>query len=62
MGHFVLSPNRLYGIGNAVFGVSELTTDLMLGAGWALNLIAAEVIIRSGGNRTAMTTVRARLS
>jgi uncharacterized membrane protein len=50
------------GVGNAVFGVSELTTDLMLGAGWALNLIAAEVIIRSGGNRTTMTTVRARLS
>lgn len=50
------------GIGNAVFGVSELTTDLMLGAGWALNLIAAEFIIRSGGNRTSRTSGEARLS
>ncbi|MGO4193462.1 hypothetical protein AB4Y67_17585 [Arthrobacter sp. YAF17] len=49
-------------IGNAVFGVSQLITDLMLGAGWVLNLITAEVIIRSGGNRTARTTGRARLS
>lgn len=49
------------GIGNAVFGVSELTTDLMLGAGWALNLIAAEVMVRRGGNRTARTTRRVRL-
>ncbi|MHA7223988.1 DUF2306 domain-containing protein [Arthrobacter sp. RHLT1-20] len=50
------------GIGNAVFGVSELTTDLMLGAGWALNLIAAEFIIRSGGNRTASETGKVLLS
>ncbi|WP_306914129.1 MULTISPECIES: DUF2306 domain-containing protein [unclassified Arthrobacter] len=50
------------GIGNAVFGVSELTTDLMLGAGWALNLIAAEFIIRSGGNRAARATGEVLLS
>ena len=50
------------GIGNAVFGVTELTTDLMLGAGWALNLVAAEFIIRSGGNLTDRTTGEARLS
>lgn len=50
------------GIGNAVFGVSELTTDLMLGAGWALNLIAAEPIIRGGGNRTVRTPGKARIS
>ena len=43
------------GIGNAVFGVSQLTTDRMLGAGWVLNLIAAEFIIRRGGNRTSTT-------
>ncbi|WP_427131237.1 hypothetical protein [Pseudarthrobacter sp. S9] len=30
------------GIGNAVFGASELTTTLMLGAGWAINLTVAE--------------------
>ncbi|RKR29858.1 DUF2306 domain-containing protein [Arthrobacter oryzae] len=49
------------GIGNAVFGVSALTTDLMLGAGWALNLIVAEFIIRRGGNRTSPSTGEARL-
>jgi hypothetical protein len=31
------------GFGNAAFGVSELTTDLMLAAGWAMNLMAAEL-------------------
>jgi uncharacterized membrane protein len=49
------------GIGNTVFGVSELTTDLILGAGWALNLIAAEFIIRRGSNRTSRATVKVRL-
>ncbi|MFC5830038.1 DUF2306 domain-containing protein [Nonomuraea insulae] len=34
------------GIGNAVFGTSELTTDLMLGAGWGINLAVAEYVIR----------------
>jgi uncharacterized membrane protein len=34
------------GIGTAVFGTSELTTDLSLGAGWAINLAVAEYIIR----------------
>ncbi|HXA59340.1 MAG TPA: DUF2306 domain-containing protein [Streptosporangiaceae bacterium] len=34
------------GIGTAVFGASELTTDLSLGAGWAINLAVAEYIIR----------------
>ena len=50
------------GIGHAVFGVSELSTDLMLGAGWALNLMAAEFIIRSGGHRTGRRTGEARIS
>jgi uncharacterized membrane protein len=50
------------GIGNAVFGVSELTTDLMLGAGWALNLMAAELIIRRGSNRTSRASVQGRFS
>lgn len=35
------------GIGNSLFGRSELTTALMMGAGWAINLVAAEVLIRS---------------
>jgi uncharacterized membrane protein len=39
------------GIGEAVFGPGELTHDLMLGTGWALNLLAAEYLIRNG-NRT----------
>jgi hypothetical protein len=34
------------GIGTAVFGTSELTTDLSLGAGWAINLAVAEYVIR----------------
>jgi uncharacterized membrane protein len=34
------------GIGNAVFGTSELNTALMLGAGWGINLAAAEYVIR----------------
>ncbi len=33
------------GIGPALFGSSELTTDLSLGAGWAINLAVAECII-----------------
>jgi hypothetical protein len=33
-------------IGKAVFGPSELTTALMLGAGWGINLAIVEYIIR----------------
>jgi uncharacterized membrane protein len=41
------------GIGPAVFGASELTTDLSLGAGWAINLAVAELVIRrQGSHRT----------
>ncbi|MEP6648531.1 MAG: DUF2306 domain-containing protein [Lapillicoccus sp.] len=36
------------GIGDAVFGTSELTTDLMLGAAWGINLAVAEYVIRRG--------------
>ncbi len=35
------------GIGKAVFGTSDLTTALMLGAGWAINLAVVEYIIRA---------------
>ena len=34
------------GLGHAIFGTSVLTTDLMLGAGWAINLTVAEFLIR----------------
>lgn len=44
------------GIGNALFGTSELTTDLSLGAGWAINLAFAEYVIGRHGNRR---TIRA---
>ena len=39
------------GFGPAVFGLSELTTDLSLGAGWAINLAVAEYVIRRHANR-----------
>ena len=34
------------GIAHAAFGTSALTTDLGLGAGWAINLAVAEYVIR----------------
>jgi len=34
------------GVGNAVFGISELNTPLGLGAGWGINLAVVECIIR----------------
>ena len=41
------------GIGPAVFGPSELTHDLSLGAAWAINLAVAEYVIRRHrGRRT----------
>ena len=39
------------GIGKAVFGTSELSTDLSLGAGWVINLAVAEYVIRRPGRR-----------
>ena len=41
------------GIGKALFGTSELTYDLSLGAGWVINLAVAEYIIRRRGSRRA---------
>jgi uncharacterized membrane protein len=35
------------GIGKAIFGDTELTTALMLGAGWGINLAVVEYIIRT---------------
>jgi uncharacterized membrane protein len=49
------------GIGPAVFGTSELTNDLSLGAGWAINLAVAEYIIRRHRSRRTVNrwTIRA---
>jgi len=48
------------GIGNVVFGTGEVTTALMLGAGWAINLSVAEYVSRRrlGGRRTSQTRAR----
>jgi uncharacterized membrane protein len=39
------------GIGTAAFGTGVLTTDLSLGAGWAINLAIAEGVIRRAARR-----------
>jgi hypothetical protein len=39
------------GIGNVVFGTSELATDLSLGAAWGINLAVAEYVIRRSSSR-----------
>ena len=43
------------GIGSAVLGTSALTTDLMLGAGWVINLAVAEYVIRRPGSSSRST-------
>ncbi len=48
------------GIGHAVFGTSELTTDLSLGAGWAINIAVAEYLIRRRGSRPGSRAGRAK--
>ena len=40
------------GIGPAIFGTSELTLDLSLGAAWVINLAVAEYVIRAARRRT----------
>lgn len=47
------------GIGHAAFGVSVLTTDLGLAAGWAINLAVAELVIVRRSRR--MTVPRAQV-
>jgi uncharacterized membrane protein len=39
------------GVGKAIFGTSEVTTDLCLGAAWAINLAIAEYVIRRPASR-----------
>ena len=48
------------GIGKALFGTSELTFDLSLGAGWVINLAVAEYVIRRRGS--SRTTSRRTIS
>jgi uncharacterized membrane protein len=43
------------GIGSAVFGTSEITTDLGLGGGWAVNLAVAEYVIRRRAHPRSIT-------
>ncbi len=50
------------GIGAAVFGAGELTYDLMLGAGWGINLAVAEYVIRRQGRRRAAARRNARVT
>ncbi len=47
------------GIGPAVFGTSELTMDLSLGAAWAINLAVAEYVIRRPVRRAIRLAGRA---
>jgi uncharacterized membrane protein len=43
------------GFGEAVLGTGVLATDLMLGAGWIVNLAVAEYVIRRRGARVVST-------
>ena len=43
------------GVGPALFGTSELTLDLSLGAAWVINLAVAEYLIRRPARRPATT-------
>jgi len=49
------------GIGKALFGTSELTFDLSLGAGWVINLAVAEYVIRRrvSSRTTSRRTIKA---
>ena len=44
------------GFGQALFGAGVVRTDLMMGAGWAINLAAAEWFIRRPSNRRTHST------
>ncbi|MEV4516682.1 DUF2306 domain-containing protein [Dactylosporangium sp. NPDC049525] len=47
------------GIGESLFGAGTPKTDLMLGAGWAINLAVAEYVIRRRPARTRHSPARA---
>ncbi len=53
------------GFGEAAFGADVARHDLMMGAGWAINLAVAEWIIRhtaAGQTRSTRTRTRAALA
>jgi uncharacterized membrane protein len=49
------------GIGHAVFGTGVLSTDLSLGAGWAINIAVAEYVISRPGRRPHIRQATARI-
>ena len=50
------------GVGHAVFGAGELSTDLSLGAAWAINLTVAEYVIHSPDSPSRKGQAPARLA
>jgi uncharacterized membrane protein len=46
------------GFGEAVFGSGPIRTDLMLGAGWAINLVVAEWLLRRPSGRSQARRLR----
>ncbi len=48
------------GIGQAFFGASDLSTALLTGAGWAINLAVAEWVIRARTRHPATAALRVR--
>jgi uncharacterized membrane protein len=50
------------GIGQAIFGVSELTNALMQGAGWVINLAIAERAIRRNPGRRPTSLAKVAIS
>jgi uncharacterized membrane protein len=50
------------GIGQAIFGVSELINALMQGAGWVINLAIADRAIRRPGRRSAPARAQVAIS
>jgi hypothetical protein len=46
------------GLGQPVFGVGVVRTDLMLGAGWVVNLAVAEWFLRRPAHRRARRSSR----
>ncbi len=49
------------GVGVAIFGKSPLVNDLMLGAGWAINLAVAEFLIRRPADGYRGTRARTKV-
>jgi uncharacterized membrane protein len=50
------------GVGNAVFGISDLSTALGLGAGWAINLAVVEYVSRAPSRASVRTRTPASVT